>query len=91
MDIGPAPRPPGRSARHPATSWELRGPGLADGSRWGYDDVLECWWAEVWDEQGRGARIGPDHLIPTIDGLVRALSWVVDRSPDDLYLALTAR
>ena len=76
---------------HPAAMWDLRGPGISDGSRWGYDAVLECWWAEVVADDGAVVRIDAEHLIPTVDGLARALAWRLARSADDLYLVLTAR
>ena len=60
-------------------------------SRWGYDPRLECFWLELWPETcGAPVRIGPEHLVPTVDGLARVLTWALALEPDEAYLALTA-
>jgi hypothetical protein len=59
--------------------------------RWGYDAVLECYWAELWPPDGDGhLLIGAEHLVPTMSGLARAVS-VRSGVPDvEAYLAMTA-
>lgn len=60
-------------------------------SRWGFDPALECFWAELWPESGGApVRIGPEHLVPTVDGLARVLGVAVALDGDEAYLALTA-
>jgi len=48
-------------------------------SSWGYDPALECFWAELRPEPGRGSPggtvlISRDHLITTLPGLARAVA-----------------
>lgn len=66
--------------------------GWSDRSRWGYDDVLESFWAELWLEgaDAPAVLVGTGHLIPTLGGLARAIAWAGDVPPDDAFLALTA-
>lgn len=61
-------------------------------SAWGYDASLEGYWAELWREDGDllpEVRIGPEHLIATLEGLARALARVTGVSADDVFVALT--
>jgi hypothetical protein len=89
----------GAFARH------LRLAGWSDASRWGYDPVLECYWAELWPVEAHGScdvarpdvagpggdvHIGPEHLIGTVTGLARAVAFAVEVADRDVYLALTA-
>lgn len=66
--------------------------GWAPGSRWGFDPGLECYWVELAPRAGSGTavRVGPEHLITTLDGLARALARVAGAQPTEAYLALTA-
>lgn len=67
-------------------------PGWSRRSVWGFDASLEGYWAELWREDGDllpGVRIGPEHLIATLEGLARALARVTGVSADDLFVALT--
>lgn len=66
--------------------------GWASGSRWGFDPALECYWAEL-APPSRGApsvRVGPEHLIATVEGLSRALARAGRLPVEDAYLALMA-
>lgn len=66
-------------------------PGWSARSRWGLDPVLECYWFELWpDGAGPAVRIGPEHLVATVDGLARVLAVTVSLEPGSAYLALTA-
>lgn len=74
----------------------LRIPGWDGGSSWGYDAVLECYWADLRraDEGAPGeasVRIGPEHLISTVTGLARAVAFAVEVADVEVYLALTDR
>ena len=77
-------------------------PGWSPASRWGYDAVLECFWAELLADESDGAavrigaaqngavRIGAEHLIPTLTGLARAVAFAAEIGDGEVYLALTA-
>ena len=70
--------------------------GWDGGSTWGYDAVLECYWADLrraGDASGDEASlvIGPEHLISTITGLARAVAFAVEVADVEAYLALTER
>ena len=65
-------------------------PGREPGS-WGFDGVLECYWAELPAPAGGGAvRVGPEHLLTTVPALARALAREAGAGDLDVYLALTA-
>jgi hypothetical protein len=70
--------------------------GWAEGSRWGYDDVLEAYWAElvpVHGDRGPGGgvrRVGPEHLLVTVPGLAAAVARLAGCDERDAYLALVA-
>lgn len=64
--------------------------GRATGARWGFDPTLECYWAELTAPDGTRVRVGPEHLIVTVDGLSRAIAHAARLAPDEAYLALTA-
>lgn len=66
--------------------------GWAAGSRWGFDPALECYWAELTPSTAGAApvRIGPEHLISTVDGLSRAVARAGRLCAEDAFLALTA-
>lgn len=66
-------------------------PGWSAGSRWGYDAVLECYWADLLPDEGvQDVRIGPEHLLGTMSGLARAVALRLGVRDDDVFLALTA-
>ncbi len=62
--------------------------GWSADSAWGYDDVFECYWADL---RGPGgvARIGPEGLLVTLGALSGALARAAGCDPDEAYLALT--
>ena len=68
--------------------------GWAAGSAWGYDAVLECYWAELVPVHDTACaevvRIGPEHLLTTVTGLARAVAFATGAGDTDAYLALTA-
>ena len=69
--------------------------GWAPWSRWGYDDVLECYWARLWRparpaSEEPDAVIGPEHLVGTVSGLARAVAWEAQVTDTEAYLALIA-
>ena len=69
--------------------------GWSTGSAWGYDPVLECYWAELVRVPDAAAvpdvvRIGPEHLLTTVTGLARAVAFATGAGDGDAYLALTA-
>lgn len=61
-----------------------------DASRWGYDAVLECFWAELARPGGEVVRIGPEHLLTTVPALARAVALRARLDWTAAYLALTA-
>lgn len=76
---------PGR----PAFTRRLLLPGWDAQSAWGYDEVYECYWADL-RAAGRGVRIGPERLLVTLGGLAGALACATGCAHEDAYLALTA-
>lgn len=83
----------GRPGRRTAFACDLTLAGWSSRSTWGYDAVLECYWAELWRD-GDGAvptvRISPEHLISTVSGLARVMAFALEVGDDEAYLALTA-
>lgn len=82
-------------------TWRTRGtpiehplalPGWGERSRWGYDPTFECFWAELWPEDGVGpaVMVGVEHLIPTLAALAGAVAEAVELHDGVAYLALTA-
>lgn len=66
-------------------------PGWSSESRWGFDPRLECFWLELWPERGGACvRVGPEHLVATVDGLARVLAARLSLAEGTVYLALTA-
>lgn len=60
-------------------------------ARWGFDPVLEGYWAELLrDGGGPAVRISADHLITTVAGLARAVAFATAVPDTEAYLALTA-
>jgi hypothetical protein len=71
-------------------------------SAWGYDPVLECYWADLRPAalpphaaaeappRLEPVVIGPEHLISTVTGLARAVAFAAQVGDRDVYLALTA-
>ncbi len=68
-------------------------PGWAEQSIWGYDPLLQCYWAQLWRDEDRTDRprtwISSDHLIPTMDLLVRLVAEATDHPVDEVDLAMT--
>lgn len=64
--------------------------GWAEGSQWGYDAVLEAYWAELVPPPGRagGLRVGPEHLLLTVGTLAAALARLAGCAEHEAYLAL---
>lgn len=84
-------RSPGTPAGRGPFERPLRVPGWSARSRWGFDPRLECFWVELWPEAGDAPlRIGPEHLVATVDGLARVLAVAGEVDREDAYLALTA-
>lgn len=82
-----------RTPRRPPFARDLTLPGWSAGSAWGYDEVYECYWAELrGSPSGRRAvlRIGPERLIVTLAGLARVVARNAGIEPVQAYLALTA-
>jgi len=68
-------------------------PGWSARSGWGFDSELECFWAELWRtdaDAGPAVRVAPDHLVPTVTGLARAVGFAAGLPPGDALVALTA-
>jgi len=67
--------------------------GWSDQSIWGYDPILECYWAQLWrDEDNTDApriSISSYHLIPTQALLVRLIADALNAPISDIYLAMT--
>jgi hypothetical protein len=68
-------------------------PGWSDQSIWGYDPILECYWAQLWrDEDNTDApriSISSYHLIPTQALLVRLIADALNAPISDVYVAMT--
>ncbi|MDO8120448.1 hypothetical protein Q6346_03865 [Isoptericola sp. b490] len=65
-------------------------PGWSSASEWGYDEVFECYWAELRaDGVSVPVRIGPESLLVTLGALAGAVSGLTGCLTDDAYLALT--
>ncbi|MCV2396304.1 hypothetical protein OEB99_18490 [Actinotalea sp. M2MS4P-6] len=73
----------------PAFRRSLAIEGWSTDSTWGYDEVFECYWAELRGPSG-GHRIGPEGLLVTLGALSGAVARVVGCAQDEAYLALTA-
>lgn len=77
---------PGR----PAFTRSLALPGWDPRSAWGFDEVFECYWAELRPVAcGSGVRLGPERLLVTLGALACALAGAAGCAPEDAYLALT--
>lgn len=63
-------------------------PGWAGTARWGYDAVLECYWAEADHEAVGTVRIGPEHLLVTLGSLARTIAAALGLTDQEAYLAL---
>ena len=68
-------------------------PGWADQSIWGYDRLLQCYWAQLWRDEDRTDRphiwISTYHLIPTLGVLIWLLSDALDLPVDEIHHAMT--
>lgn len=87
--------PPTRTAppsRPPPFRRSLELAGWAAASGWGYDDVLEAYWAELVPPTGTAAslRVGPEHLLVTVPALAAAVSRLAGCREQEAYLALVA-
>lgn len=76
-------------ARRAGFHRELALAGWASGSAWGWDEVFECYWADL-RGPGGAARIGPEGLLVTLGALSGAVATVTGCEPEEAYLALTA-
>ena len=69
-------------------------PGWAEQSIWGYDPLLECYWAALWrdDDCTDSPRIefSVYHLIPTMALLSQLLAAELDLPDVDVARALSA-
>ncbi|MGV8968722.1 MAG: hypothetical protein ACOH2F_20885 [Cellulomonas sp.] len=67
-------------------------PGWSGQSVWGYDELLECYWAQLWRDDGRfdepWISISSYHLLPTVAVLARVLADRVGIDDDRAWLAL---
>ena len=68
-------------------------PGWAGQSIWGYDSLLECYWAALWRDEDRtdAPRIEYSvyHSIPTMAALTRLLADALDLPEVQIVRALT--
>jgi hypothetical protein len=68
-------------------------PGWAEQSIWGYNSLLECYWAALWRDEDRtdAPRIefSVYDLIPTMAVLTRLLADALDLSEVQVVRALT--
>ena len=68
-------------------------PGWAEQSIWGYNPLLECYWAARWRDEDRtdAPRIefSVHHLIPTTALLTRLLADALDLREVEVVRALT--
>lgn len=72
------------SRRLPLPGWSAR-------SCWGWDPSLECFWARLVPTTpgGRTIEVSPDHLVPTLTSLARALAVPAGLDPAAVYVVLT--
>lgn len=67
-------------------------PGWSEQSVWGYDDLLECYWANLWRDDDRfdapRVAISSYHLIPTLSALARVIADLLGIDDAEAYLAL---
>jgi hypothetical protein len=67
-------------------------PGWSEQSIWGYDEVLERYWAQLWRDEDRLDEpriwITSYHLLPTVVALARVMAGLVGIGEDEAYLAL---
>jgi|SRR5665647_982928 len=94
-------RVPGSAGANPGVKVTMTGaygsdinlPGWADQSIWGYDPLLECYWAQLWRDEDRTDRprvwISTHHLIPTMALLTRLLADALDLPEVQVVRALT--
>ena len=70
-------------------------PGWSGQSVWGYDELLECYWANLWrdDDQVDAPRIAISsyHLIPTPNALARVIADHLGIDDDEAYRAMVKR
>lgn len=56
---------------------------------WGYHAPLESYWASVvGSTPAQDVAVGPEHLVPTITGLARAVGSRLGIAADDVLVAL---
>ena len=67
-------------------------PGWSEQSIWGYDEMLECFWAEFWRDDDRFDEpriwISSCHLILTVSALACVMSDLIGMGRGEAYLAL---
>jgi hypothetical protein len=67
-------------------------PGWSRQSGWGYDELLECYWANLWRDDDRfdspRIAISSYHLIPTPTALARVIADYLGIDDAKAYLAL---
>ncbi|MGV8966667.1 MAG: hypothetical protein ACOH2F_10355 [Cellulomonas sp.] len=67
-------------------------PGWSGQSVWGYDELLECYWAQLWRDDDRfdepRISISCIHLLPTEAALARVVADRVGIDDDRAWLAL---
>lgn len=72
---------------------DINRPGWAEQSIWGYNTLLECYWAALWRDEDRtdAPRIDLSvyRLIPTMALLTRLLAHALDLPEVDVIGALT--
>lgn len=68
-------------------------PGWAEQSIWGYNALLECYWAALWRDEDRSdaptIEFSVYHLIPTMALLTRLLAEALDLPESKVFRALT--
>ncbi|MGV8968727.1 MAG: hypothetical protein ACOH2F_20910 [Cellulomonas sp.] len=66
--------------------------GCSGQSVWGYDDLLECYWAQLWRDDDRfdepRISISSYHLLPTVTAPARVVGDRVGIDDDQAWLAL---
>ncbi|HEY8722184.1 hypothetical protein [Pengzhenrongella sp.] len=70
-------------------------PGWSEQSIWGYDELLESFWAQLWRDEDRfdapRISISSYHLIPTIPALARVIADQLGINEGEACLALLGR
>ena len=68
-------------------------PGWSAQSIWGFDPILECYWAQLWRDDDRTdaprIEVSSYHLIPSQALLARLIADALDAPIGDVCLAMT--